>query len=357
MRLRTWAAGSAVALAATASAQTSVVLSGVADAAVRSVSNAGSGTVQSMVSGSNSTSRLVFRGTEALGGGLSAGFWLETGIAVDSGSSTTATQFFDRRSTLSLSSDKAGELRLGRDYVPTYTAWSRHDPFSHVGVAGSNNFGGSGPTGPIRAAFSTNPNTTVRASNSLQWLTPTGLGGVEGGVMVAAAEGGTAANGLARLVGARLGWSSGPFGVSAATSWTTNSITTPANKFKDTVVGGHAVVGPLRFTAAWRKFDYTTSRQTNTLLGAVYTAGPGEIKLSWLRGNLSGRVGATDIGANDATQIGLGGVYHLSKRSALYATASRIDNDGRANFVVPGGATLAVGGSSTGYELGLRHSF
>ncbi len=93
MRLRTWAAGSAVALAATASAQTSVVLSGVADAAVRSVSNAGSGTVQSMVSGSNSTSRLVFRGTEALGGGLSAGFWLETGIAVDSGSSTTATQF------------------------------------------------------------------------------------------------------------------------------------------------------------------------------------------------------------------------------------------------------------------------
>ena len=54
------------------------------------------------------------------------------GIAVDSGSSTTATQFFDRRSTLSLSSDKAGELRLGRDYVPTYSVWVRHDPFSHV---------------------------------------------------------------------------------------------------------------------------------------------------------------------------------------------------------------------------------
>ncbi|MBL8353076.1 MAG: porin [Burkholderiaceae bacterium] len=357
MKMNTIAAALALTLAGGAWAQSSVVVSGIADAAARSVNNEGSGSIQSLVSGSNSTSRLVFRGTEDLGDGLSAGFWLESGIALDTGSSTGGTQLFDRRSTVSLSTPIAGEARLGRDYVPTYTAWVRHDPFSHVGVAGSNNFAGSGPTGPIRAAFGTNPNTTVRSSNSLQYLLPGGLGGLQGGLMVAAGEGGSAAGGAHKLSGARLGWSSGAYGVVAATSRTTNDITGPSNKFTDTVVGGNAEFGSLKLAAAWRQFKVTTSKQTNTLLSAVYTMGLNEFKASYLIGNLSGQVGKANIDANDATQLGLGYVYHLSKRSALYTTFSRIDNDGQANFVIPGGPTLVAGRKSTGYEAGVRHSF
>lgn len=347
----------ALAFGSSAWAQSSVTISGIADAAARSVSNEGSGSVKSLVSGSNSTSRLVFRGTEDLGGGLSASFWLEHGIALDSGAASGGTQFYDRRSTVSLASATAGEVRLGRDYVPTYTVWVRHDPFSHVGVAGSNNFGGSGPTGPIRAAFGTNPNTTVRSNNSVQFLLPGGLGGVEGGVMVAAGEGGTTASGADKLIGARLGWNSPSYGVVVATSRTSNDLTGTSNKFQDSVVGGNATIGSLKLTLAWRQFKYTSAKQTNTLLGAVYSMGLHDLKASYLRGNLSGQVGATRIDANDATQLGLGYVYNLSKRSALYATYARIDNDGLANFVIPGGPTLVAGRKSTGYEAGLRHSF
>ncbi len=353
----TLAAACALLFAGAATAQSSVSISGIADAAARSVSNEGGGSIKSLVSGSNSTSRLVFRGTEDLGGGLSAGFWLEHGIALDTGNPTGGTLFYDRRSTVSLASKSIGELRLGRDYVPTYIAWSRHDPFSHVGVAGSNNFGGSGPTGPIRAAFGTNANTTVRANNSVQVFLPGGLGGVEGGVMVSAGEGGTAANGAAKLQGLRVGWTSGAFGVVVANSQTTTDLTGTSNKFKDTVVGGNAGFGPVKLTLAWRKFEYTTAEQTNLLFGAVWRHGLGDLTFSYVKGDLQGRVGTTVIDANDATQLGLGYVYSLSKRSALYATAARISNDGRGNFVIPGGPTLTAGGTSTGYEAGLRHSF
>ncbi|GAP38070.1 porin [Piscinibacter sakaiensis] len=345
------------ALCSSAWAQSGVTVSGIADSAVRQVRNDGGGSIRSLVSGSNSTSRLVFRGSEDLGGGLAAGFWLESGLALDTGATTGGTQFYDRRATLSLSGKSLGELRLGRDYVPTYIAWSRLDPFSHVGVAGSNNLGGNGPTGPIRAAFGTNANTTVRASNSVQAFLPGGLGGVEGGVMVAAGEGGSAANGANKLIGARLGWSGGGHGVVVATARTTNDLTGRDRPFRDTVVGGQTGLGPVKLTAAWRRFEHADATQTNLMLSAVYAIGPGELKLSLLRADLSGRVGSTTVSANDARQIGLGYVHHLSKRSALYAQAARIDNDGRGNFVIPGGPALTAGGRSSGVEAGLRHSF
>ena len=85
-------------------------------------------------SGYNS-SRLGFRGTEDLGGGMSASFWLEAGVNNDDGTgAATSTNnqaiaapapavagtqglTFNRRSTVSLAGGW-GELRLGRDYTP-----------------------------------------------------------------------------------------------------------------------------------------------------------------------------------------------------------------------------------------------
>jgi len=64
------------------------------------------------------------------------------------------------------------------------------------------------------------------------------------------------------------------------------------------------------------------------------------------------------IDGNDATQLSLGFVHSLSKRSALYATASRIDNKGAATFVIPGGAAGLVAGTwSRAVEAGIRHGF
>lgn len=338
-------------------AQSSVTIAGMADAAARNVSNQGLGSVKSLTSGNNSTSRIIIRGVEDLGGGLSASFWLEHGILLDSGAAAQATQFWDRRSTVSLTSRTLGEVRAGRDFVPSYVNWSRYDPFGHIGAAGSNNFATATPNGPIRNAFGTSPNTTVRSNNAIQYLLPGGLGGLEGGVLVAAGEGGTAANGQHKTTGFRLGWAGGAYGVSAASTSTENNLT-GTGKFKDTAIGGQAAFGALRLTAAWRRFEQASAEQTNTIVGAVYTMAPHEFKFSYLKADMAGNVGATSIEANDATQLGLGYIYNLSKRSALYTHYARISNKGAATFVVPGGAAGIAGGrTSTGYEFGLRHTF
>lgn len=343
-------------LAQPAAAQTTVSLTGVADAAVRSVSNQDRGSIKSLVSGSNSTSRLAFRGTEDLGGGLVAGFWLESGLSLDNGTTTGGTQFFDRRSTLSLTSKSLGELRVGRDFVPSYVGWSRFDPFSYVGVAGSNNLVSATPQGPIRAAFGTNANTTVRSSNAIQVFLPGGLGGFEGHAMVAAGEGSAATD--TKVMGLRLGWAGKPGSVSVAHTISENGATQAGGKFKDTAVGGSWNAGFGRLNLAWRQFERAGAEQVNLMVSGSTSFGPHEFRASVVRADFSGRVGTVVTDANDAQQLGLGYVYSLSRRSVLYASYSRISNDGSATFTVPGGPTgLAGGGSSTGYELGVRHNF
>ena len=339
-----------------AMAQSSVTVGGILDSAVRVVHNEGGGSVKSLVSGSNQTSRLYFRGEEDLGGGLAAAFWLESGVNVDAGTAIGGTQFFDRRATLSVVSRGIGELRMGRDYVPTYTIWSRHDPYTHVGVAGSNNFSSSSQQGPIRSAFSTGPNTTVRSSNAVEFLLPSGLGGVEGGLMIAAGEGGTAGNGQDKLVGGRIGWQGNSFGVHAAHVTTSNDLTV-AGKFKDTLFAVNGTVANMRLTAALRKYEQAASEEAILLFSATVALGQVDLKASYLKANMKGKVGATSLDANDASQIGVAAVYNLSKRSALYVQGARISNDGRATFSIPGGTTMVAGGNSTGWEAGLRHNF
>jgi predicted porin len=359
-RLQVLALAMSAAAALPAAAQSNVTISGIVDLAVRSVSNEGVGTVKSMVSGSNSTSRLVISGTEDLGDGMTAGFHLEHGILADTGAVASSSKFWDRRTTVSLATKTLGELRLGRDFVPSYSNWSRYDPFSYVGVARTANFVSATPVGPIRAAFGSNANTVVRSDNALQLLLPAnpgGLKGLEGGLMLAPGEGGAVASGLAKLMGVRLGYAQKGFGVSAATTTSENSQTTDG-KFRDTAIGGFADVSNVRLSAAWRQFRYADSKQTLMLVGATASFGQHEVKASWTRSNMDGRVGTTVINANDATQFGLGYVYNLSKRSALYASVAQINNDGAARFVISDGASgMAGGGRSRGYEAGLRHRF
>jgi predicted porin len=336
-------------------AQSSVTLSGIVDMALRRGEGEGAGKFSSVVSGSNSTSRLAFSGREDLGGGLSAGFHLEHGLLANSGTPANADKFWDRRSTVSLSSATRGEIRLGRDVSPSYAVWSRHDPFSYVGVARTANLVSATPVGPIRSAFGTNPNTTVRADAAGQYILPDKFGGFEGGLMIATRGGGDVTTGRASLTGVRVGYAGKGFAVSAATTRSENSQTT-ASKFQDSVAGAQADIANVKVSAAWRQFKYDQAKQTLALLGATATWGPHEAKASWVRANMSGRVGATAISANDADQIGIGYVYNFSKRTAVYTTYARISNDGAARFLVDGPAPVA-GGSSKGFEVGIRHRF
>src|SRR5262249_27889244 len=116
--------------AGVASAQSSVTIFGVVDLSIAQVKN---GTVKNTEMAGNqlNSNRLGFPGVEDLGGGLSAGFWLEAGMNNATGeagggsgnvantAAATSAQLFNRRSTVSLMGG-FGEIRLGRDYTPSF---------------------------------------------------------------------------------------------------------------------------------------------------------------------------------------------------------------------------------------------
>jgi len=107
---KTLLALAALAATSAAFAQSSVTLYGVLDASLEKVK--GDHQVTRVSSGNLATSRLGFKGTEDMGGGLKTNFVLESAVSVDSGAAPT-NRFFDRAAWVGLQGG-AGELRLGR---------------------------------------------------------------------------------------------------------------------------------------------------------------------------------------------------------------------------------------------------
>ena len=99
---------------------------------------------------------------------------------------------------------------------------------------------------------------------------------------------------------------------------------------KDQVIGASYDFGSAKVDVAQRRWIFGADRTVNTQVGAVIPAGLGNIKLTWLRADQTGATAAQS--ANDSTLWGAGYVYLLSKRTALYAHAARIDNKGAAAF-------------------------
>ncbi|MDO8419003.1 MAG: porin, partial [Rubrivivax sp.] len=154
------------AFAGVASAQSSVTLFGVVDMSVRTVDNDnGSRTV--MANDANASNRLGFRGVEDMGGGLRAGFWIEGGMTPDNG--TASGQTWQRRSTVSLMGG-FGELRLGRDYTPTFWNHTVFDPFGTNGVGSQTN---------VQTTAGSGATSLVRANNTIGYFLPA-MGGLYG---------------------------------------------------------------------------------------------------------------------------------------------------------------------------------
>jgi predicted porin len=326
-------------LASTAYAQSTVTLFGVVDVGVMHIKN-GSRTMKLMSIDGLQTSRLGFRGVEDLGGGLKAGFHIEGAMAPDVG--TSGGQTWTRRSTVSLLGG-FGEVRLGRDYTPTFWNITRFSPFgtNGVGNAGQMVYGFDG--------LSSTAPTIVRSSNSIGYFLPSNIGGVYGQAMVAAGEGGAG-----RYLGARVGFASGPVDVAAAYS-ETDQVPGGATKFKVGNIGASFKVGPATLMGLLLRSEQTTRTQDNWLLGATVELGQGELRASFIRSTFENTAPVTKY---HGSQAAIGYVYNLSKRTALYTSAARIDNSSGARFVINvGGPALVAGQKSTGVEAGIKHSF
>ena len=368
MKIRSSAVALLCTLSSTSFAQSSsVTLFGTMDLGARYVKNGSLPAVKSEVSGSSATSKWGFRGVEDLGSGLSAGFHLEGGIGADTGTSNAISpgQFWNRRSTVSLASRTLGELRLGRDWAPTHNTWSGFDPFITLGVASANTFRSGASrvlTQAFTAAGAAGGDPTLQVSNSIEYFLPADLYGIYGNLTVSAGEGGTPAVGSSRATGFRLGYAKGPVDVAAAMLDTKNA--TGNNKFRDLVVGGSYDFGIVKVAVAQRRWSFVTDRQANTLLAASVPIGLGLLRVSYVKADQSGATAA--LNANDASLFGIGYLYNLSKRTAVYVQAARVSNRGAATFTVPGGAAVSAtpsaanyfgGQASTGAEFGLRHHF
>ncbi len=351
--------GATVALASLASlahAQATVEIFGLADVGYLHTSADGGGSVNSLNADGNTSSRFGFRGTEDLGGGLKAAFWLEGAFSPDSGiggaTSTTnkdsvgSSGFtFGRRSTVSLVSTW-GEVRLGRDYVPSFNnlAVAMH-PF------GTNGVGNAGQLFYQVNTGGTTARTNVRASNSVGYLLPDTLGGLYGQVMYAMGE--QASNAGATVddgnhVGARIGYRAGPLNLALA-SGTTKYAT---GDFTQSNFAINYVVGPAKLMYLWGKSEVGVTKTTSNMLGTQWKVGTGEVRFAYTTLK-------ADAVANDATQWAVGYVHDLSKRTALYTNYSQVSNDGvGTKFTVGGGNSVVTpGGASSGYEFGIRHSF
>ena len=329
-----------------------VTLFGVVDVAVAY----GDGSVNNltrMVSGANTSSRLGFRGVEDLGGGLGAGFWLESGLNVDDGTGGTSNTnnqpgggtsggalTFGRRSTVSLMGDW-GEVRLGRDYVSTFRNRDQLDPFSTNGV---------GATLPY--AISITGTTLTRASNMVAYYLPAArLGGLFGEAQYYMGENATGSDGDGWQ--ARLGYATSTWGVAGAYGLTKYAKTATTGDSTAWNIGGHWDPGWARFTAGWfeDKVERTvTQKGTGYIIGAVIPFRVDQIKVSYSSYKID------DPGDPTTRKLAVGYVYNVSKRTAGYLTYAHVDNRGPA-AVGLNGSTTAAGRNSDGFDIGLKHSF
>ncbi|RYH56532.1 MAG: porin [Alcaligenaceae bacterium] len=404
----------ALAVAGVASAQSSVTLFGIVDASVSHVTNKSDLYVANPLAPANiflpnslkasktglnhsayNSSRLGFRGVEDLGGGLAASFWLEAPITNDDGATGVST--FSRRSTISLSGN-FGEVRLGRDYKPTFWNFTVFDPF------GTNGAG----TALIQRAAGGIENSNVRASNTIGYFLPKNLGGFYGQVQYGFHEQAKYDNSLqgslndnsrgGQYWGGRFGYANGPLDVAVAYGEQTNTsswIGGTDRTAKNLNVGASYDLGVVKLFGQYAnlkgKTDFNgliseptfnpANKLEGYLFGVTAPIGAGLIRASY--GHVKTKVDINpavylanpffqDVNPK-ADQLALGYVHNLSKRTALYATVAYIKNKNGAAYSTGAGNinvdpvvsyTAANGATgvyrpktSLGYDFGVRHSF
>lgn len=329
----------ACAVAAQGHAQTlSLTIFGHIDLNVTSASAGGASKIGMDQGGYMLPSRIGLRGTENLGNGNSAGFWLEAPILPASGGPQGLN--WTRRSTISLANERYGELRLGRDYTAAFWNVSSFSPFGTVGVGGSSNIIKGWPLGLDEAT------TLSRASNMIAYFLPKKLGGIYGHLNYAREEDRDGAD----YAGGRLGYQSGPLNVAAAYGRTSMG---GGEHYETATVGASYDFRVVKLFANYLLQRVGADRQNVALAGASIPVAQGHLKLSYSRSTQSGA-----YEGDDAQQFAVGYTYALSKRTVLYTAASFIKNEGNAAFVTGDVAPEGVpGANSKGFQVGISHSF
>ena len=301
MKIKLFAVAAATLFAASAQAQSSVTLYGVADVGIEYLSNANGATKANntnsrvaMQSGNMSGSRWGLRGVEDLGGGLKALFQLESGFSVDDGTGSKD-GLFNRAATVGLQGE-FGTLTLGRQSTPMYDFGLRYDPMS------------------ISARYSVtslDAGFMSRANNSVKYVG--NFNGVTAAAMYSFAYDGketAGQGGKNREYGASLAYASGPFdvGVMYEQRNTTLSNSDEINARSASIAGGYAF-GPAK-----------------AFLGYRYARGG-----NWVVGNSEGQI-TTSTAKVSSNLMWAGMAYNVTPAlkltgAAYYEDARRVSAD------------------------------
>lgn len=269
----------------------------------------------------NNSSRFGFKGTEDLGGGLKAGFQLESGFDSSTGAPNNAT-FFGRQSEVNLSGN-FGMVRLG-NY--TSEAW-----LATVDYVSMHNH----DTGTSSDALATEPN-GVFVANKIGYRAP--------------AFGGLTLEGAVNLHEQVAG---GKNGYDLAANYDLNALHLGAGfskKGDDKQLGLRALYTFGAFTVGGyyqRSDEAVKGTRNNFRLAGMYSMGASEFHLN------VGRAAKWENVANSAaTQYTLAYNYNLSKRTKVYAFYTKVNNSAGADYM-----TGAAGVDFSSIAMGIRHNF
>lgn len=297
-------------VAGVAQAQSSVTLYGIVDVGVVKNKDAATELGSSLLE----SSRLGFKGTEDLGGGLKALFVLEGGLDVDTG--TPSGFKFDRESYVGLGGG-FGEIRFGK-------IWTAYDDIAwNVNPV----FDSAFSPAVIRPSlgFDGNPD------NGIKYVSPE-FGGFSGAFSTSLREGGAT-----RSTAFQVSYEGGP--ATAGVAYQIDKDGTEETKF--TTVNGTYDFGAAKLLAGYGRTAFEGLKATDLSIGADVPLGDA---LTLSAGFVQTKV---DGFSERLRSFGLGATYDLSKRTALYGGVRKVND---------AGADLAEVAKTT-YGIGLRHSF
>jgi predicted porin len=314
------------------------------------------------------TSRIGFRGTEDLGGGLKANFWLEAGLNLDNGDGNSSYSAagdgnsfaFKRRSTVGLEGG-FGEVRLGRELTAAYNAVARYDVFGSVGL-GASGLWGNGGNGDAAGAVNNAARTTdQRVSNAVTYQSPSFAG-----FKVAANYGfGEVAgqNSQRRYMGLGATYDNGPLSLGlGGEQLSRDDSTTSAGDITAWSLGGSYDLGVVKLLAGYRqstvdRFAFATNgadaKRKGYMLAVTAPVGPGLVRASYNRYQDS----QTGLADAKADHFAVGYIYSLSKRTSVYGTYAYLKNKNGASLYTLGAGGLKNNGSQQGVQMGITHTF
>jgi predicted porin len=349
-------------LSGLAQAQANVTVYGLLDAAIdynTNVDSAGhSRTWMPNLGGGMFPSRIGFRGTEELGNGLKAIFTLETGIAVDSGTTGQGNRLFGRQAWVGLAGSW-GQVTLGRNYNMLYNS------MPEVEIVGPTQYG-LGSIDPAIPNGRTDNSVTykgtfgaVTAGASYSLGRDVSNAGGPGGTNCAGENGADAQ--ACREWSAMVRYDTPTWGITSAYDRKNGGTGAAAGLTSSNLSDSRAHLAAYTKFGGWRlaagtvvrnnEGSTTTPRSNLYYLDGAYRLTPA-VTIDGLAARLDYK-----NSASDSNLFMLRAIYDFSKRTSTYVAIGHVGNQGTAAVALSAGGAVAAGGAQNGIITGIKHAF